>query len=89
VFFADVSQAWAEHVAMVERLASLADALATTGASKARPRRSNRTEAGGSVTERVVARVARLADDARVRAYEIMGDRPRAVAIMERRLLAD
>ena len=28
-------------------------------------------------------------DDARVRAYEIMGDRPRAVEIMERRLLAD
>jgi hypothetical protein len=33
--------------------------------------------------------VERLADDARVRAYEVLGDRPRAVAIMERRLSAD
>jgi hypothetical protein len=88
VFFADASQAWAEHVDLVERLAGLADTLVTNGGSKS-PRRSNRTEAGRSVTERVAERVARLADDARVRAYEIMGDRPRAVAIMERRLLAD
>jgi hypothetical protein len=51
-------------------------------------RRSTRT-AGGSLTERVVERVTRLADDARVRAYEILGDRPKAVQIMERRLLAD
>ena len=41
------------------------------------------------MTERVAGRVTRLADDARVRAYEIMGDRERAVTIMERRLLAD
>jgi hypothetical protein len=33
--------------------------------------------------------VATLTDDARVRAYEILGDRPKAVQIMERRLLAD
>ena len=33
-------------------------------------------------------RVETLADDARVRAYEVLGDRPRAVAIMERRLSA-
>lgn len=38
--------------------------------------------ADGSVT---AERVARLADDARVRAYEIMGDRQKAVQIMERR----
>jgi hypothetical protein len=55
----------------------------------ARSRRSPRTAAGGSLSERVAERVARLADDARVRAYEILGDRPRAVEIMERRLLAD
>jgi hypothetical protein len=43
--------------------------------------------ASGSVPARVAERVARLADDATVRAYEIMGDRPKAVEIMERRLL--
>ena len=31
-------------------------------------------------------RVAGLADDAKVRAYETLGDRPKAVRIMERRL---
>jgi hypothetical protein len=87
VFFADAAQAWAEHVDLVERLANLADLLATTRGSKARPRRSKETDAARSLTERVAERVTRLADDARVRAYEIMGDRPRAVAIMERRLV--
>ena len=86
VFFADVSRAWAEHVEMVERLVSLADALATSGGLKARSRRSKGSEAGGSLTEHVAERVTRLADDARVRAHEIMGDRPRAAAIIERRL---
>jgi hypothetical protein len=89
VLLADASAAWASHVDMVERLASLAETMASTGGPMARPRRSTRTAAGGSVTERVAERVARLADDARVRAYEILGDRPRAVEIMERRLLAD
>jgi hypothetical protein len=36
-----------------------------------------------------VSEVTALADDARVRAYEILGDRPKAFEIMERRLLAD
>jgi hypothetical protein len=54
----------------------------TLAGSKARRHWSNGTGAGGSVAERV----AWLADDARVRAYEIMGDRPKAVAILERRL---
>lgn len=63
---------------MVERLVSLADAFAPTGGSKGRPRRSNETEAGGLLTERVAERVERLASDTRVRAFEIMGDRPRA-----------
>jgi hypothetical protein len=33
--------------------------------------------------------VATLADDARVRAYEVLGERMRAVEVMERRLLVD
>ncbi len=89
VLFADASAAWASHVDFVERLASLADTMAPTSAPKPRPRRSAVLAGSGSLTERVAERVAVLADDARVRAYEIMGDRPRAVQIMERRLLAD
>jgi hypothetical protein len=89
VLFADAGAAWASHVDFVERLASLAETMASTGWPMARSRRSMRTAPGGSLTERVAERVATLADDARVRAYEILGDRPRAVEIMERRLLAD
>jgi hypothetical protein len=61
--------------------------MASTGGPMARSRRS--TTAGASLSERVADRVTTLADDARVRAYEILGDRPKAVEIMERRLLAD
>jgi len=87
VFFKDVSQTWAEHVDMVERLAGLAEAFAMS--AQARTRGSKAPEAGQSLTERVADRVARLADDARVRAYETLGDRPKAVQILERRLFAD
>jgi hypothetical protein len=89
VFFADAGAAWASHVDLVERLASLAETMASAGGPMARSRRSTRIAAGGALSERVAERVARLADDARVRAYEILGDRPRAVAIMERRIMAD
>jgi hypothetical protein len=88
VLFADASSAWASHAEFVERLASLADAMASIGRPMARPRRLTRT-ASGSLTKRVAERVAVLADDARVRAYEILGDRPKAVQIMERRLTVD
>jgi hypothetical protein len=88
VLFADATEAWTGHVDFVERLASLADALASTGGPMARSRRSTRT-ASGSLTERVAERVATLADNARVRAYEILGDPPKAVQIMERRLTVD
>jgi hypothetical protein len=88
VLFTDATKAWTGHVDFVERLASLADALASTGGPMDRSRRSTRA-AGGSLTERVAERVARLADDARIRAYELVGDRPRALQILERRLLAD
>jgi hypothetical protein len=87
VFFEDVRQTWDEHVDMVGRLASLADAFATS--AQARPRGSKAPEAGQSLTARVADRVARLADDARVRDYETLGDRLKAVQIMERRLSVD
>jgi hypothetical protein len=89
VLFADATEAWTGHVDFVERLASLAETLAPTSGPKPRPHRSAVLAGSGSLTERVAERVARLADDARVRAYEILGDRPRAVAIMERRFLSD
>jgi DNA-directed RNA polymerase specialized sigma24 family protein len=84
-----VSQTWAEHVDIVERLAGLADALVPTRGPKVRPPQFKAMAGSGSVTARVAERVATLADDARVRAYEILDDRPKAVAIMERRLLAN
>ena len=68
---------------------SLAKAPAPTGGPKARSRRSTRSEAGASLSERVAERVGALADGARGRPYEILGDRTRAVEIMEHRLLAD
>jgi hypothetical protein len=86
VFIGDVSGVWAEHVDLVGRLANLADLLASGAGPKSRQR--SRTDSGGSLSELVAERVTWLADDARVRAFEIMGDRPRAVAIVERRLVA-
>jgi hypothetical protein len=65
------------------------ETFAITGDPKARPRGSKGIEAGGRVTERVADRVTGLGDDARVRAYETLGDRPKAVRIMERRQSVD
>jgi hypothetical protein len=89
VLFADAAMSWASHVDMVERLVGLAEAMTWTDQAKAPRRPPAGIEAGASLEARVADRVARLADDARVRAYEILGDRPKAVEIMERRLLAD
>ena len=88
VFFADASQAWADHVDLVERLAGLAEGMASTGKPPTRHGR-NGSAVTGSVDALVAARTTRLADDARVRAFELLGDRPKAVAIMERRLLGE
>jgi hypothetical protein len=89
VLFADAATAWASYVDMIERLTGLADAMAWTDHAKA-PRRSPAgTEAGAFVKARVADRVTRLADNARVRASETLGERHKAVQIMERRLLAD
>jgi hypothetical protein len=88
VLLSDAATSWASHVDLVERLARLAETLASTGGPMAQARRSTRT-AGGSLTEHVAERVARLAEDARLRAYEVLGERTRAVEIMERRLMED
>jgi hypothetical protein len=79
VLFPDAATAWAGHVALVERLLGLAEAI-----EPARPTR--RPSGGESIKARVEALVTWLADDARVKAYEIVGNRERAASIMERRL---
>ena len=79
VLFTDAATAWAGHVELVERLLVLAEAI--------EPARATRRPSGGeSLAARVEALATRLADDARVKAYEIVGNRERAVSIMERRL---
>lgn len=88
VLFADTAQACAEHVDLVERLAGLSDVLAPATKPTGRRQVAVQTDAV-TIEEHVSRRVARLADDARVRAFEIIGERDRAVTIMERRLLAD
>ncbi len=89
VLFADASEAWTSYVDMVERLVGLAEAMDWTNGAKAARRSPTRLAAGASAEVRVADRVKRLADDARVRAYETLGDRPKAVQIMERRLTVD
>jgi len=79
VLFPDAAAAWAGHVDFVERLFGLAEAIEPARATK-------RPSGGESLAARVEALATRLADDARVKAYEIVGNRERAVSIMERRL---
>lgn len=82
VLFADVSAEWARYADLVARVAHLAELTSVIEPSKAPPRPS------GDEDARVVALADSLADDARVKAYEILGERERAVSIMERRLRA-
>jgi hypothetical protein len=86
VLFADASESWAGHVDMVERLTGLAEAFVLVDEAEAPLRSPVGVDVGASIEDRVADRVARLADDARVRAYETLGERPKAVQIMERRL---
>lgn len=88
VLFPDAATACAGHVDMVERLTMIAELMPSTSSGKARGRRSSGMS-GDAFQAGVADRVASLIDDAKVRAYEVLGDRLRAVAIMERRLLVD
>jgi hypothetical protein len=81
VLFPAAAAAWTGHVDQVERLLGLAEAI-----EPARPTR--RPSGGESIKARVEALVTWLADNARVKAYEIVGNRERPVSIMERRLRA-
>ena len=82
VLFLDAATAWASHVEMVAGLARLAEITGVVEPTKPSRRRSSVGDT------RVEALADRLADDARVKAYEILGERERAVSIMERRLRA-
>ena len=86
VLFADAAMAWAGHVEFVERLAGIAETLAPGEPAKTGPRKPDRSGPGDSLDAQVEALASRLADDARVKAYELLGQRERAVAIMERRI---
>jgi len=86
VLFADAATAWAGHVGFVERLGRRAEIIAPGEPAKTGPRTPDRSGPGDSFDASVEALAGRLADDARVKAYELLGERERAVSIMERRL---
>lgn len=86
ILLADAAEAWAELVEMVERLGTLAETIIPAGRPTTGHRRSGGLDSTETIEERMAERVAWLADDARVRAYDILGDRPCAVRILERRL---
>jgi hypothetical protein len=86
VLFADAATAWAGYVEFVEHLGGRAEILAPGEPAKAGRRKPEGSGPGDSLDAQAEALAGRLADDARVKAYEILGERERAVAIMERRL---
>jgi hypothetical protein len=88
VLFADARTRWQEHVDQVGRIKWLADGIGSSLRGKAARRQRARRPALPTVKAGVEERVAWLTDWARVRAFEVLGERPKAVAIMERRLLA-
>ena len=85
--FAEVAEGWTQLGEQAYRLDSILETL----------REPFRTRAGfglrrvlpakpGLIADRARSRAAELADDARIAAFEIFGDRPRAIAIAESRL---
>ncbi len=86
VLFPDVATDWAKHIELVARLDGFAERIASADPETPARRRAGAREARASLETRVGALASQLADDARVKAYEILGERERAVRIMERRL---
>jgi hypothetical protein len=74
---------WDQFIEQVDRLWSMSETLVPSNSSE-----EERVDTASSdvLDERVAERVKRLADDARVSTFERIGETPRAVAIMERRL---
>jgi hypothetical protein len=77
LLFTDAETAWAELSAFVDRLTGVAGTMDPPPGEPA---------ADGDPAVRAAARAAILADDARVRSFELLGEHERAVSIMERRL---
>jgi len=70
--FADAATAWAGHVEFVEHMGGLAEIIAPGEPAKAGRRKPDRSCPGDSLG-RVKALAVQLADDARVKAYELLG----------------
>jgi hypothetical protein len=87
VLFANARTRWQGHVEQVGRIKFLADGIGSPDRGKAARRQRARGPRVPSVGAGVEARVAWLTDWAKVRAFEVLGERPKAVAIMERRIL--
>jgi hypothetical protein len=88
VLFANARTRWQGHVEQVDRIKGLADAIGSSSRGKVARRQRTRRPALPTVQAGVEDRMASLIDHAKVRAYEVLGDLPKAVAIMERRILA-
>jgi len=86
VRFADTATAWAGHVELVEHLVRMAEVIPPGEPAKPGRGKPDRNGVEDASDAQVDALARRLADDARVKAYEILGDREKAVTIMERRL---
>jgi len=74
---------WDRFVELVDRLWSMSETLVPLNTDEDEPVDGASRDA---LDERVTERVQRLADDARMSTFERIGDMPRAVAILERRL---
>ena len=89
ILFTDATEAWAGLRDQVDRLIALAELLPVAMRAAGSPTDERATDSlAEQVADPAESRAAILADHARVTAFELLGDRPRAVAIMERRLRA-
>lgn len=89
VLFADARTGWAVHVKQVERIHAVAHDIGSTRHGKAARKLVARRPARPTIEVGVEELLAWLIGQARVRAFEVLGERPKAVAIMEAWLLRD
>lgn len=89
VLFADALTDWTVHGEQVERMHWFADTIGSSARGTAARRLGASGPALPTVEFGIADRMAWLIDQAKVRAYEVLGERPKAVAIMEHRLLRE
>ena len=89
VLFNDARAAWTELRSLSDTLAALALALPTAVGIPERPRFPSEPDADGLRQERVRARIRALADDARLAAFQFLGDGRGAAGILRQRLEPD